>query len=86
MQSQAPIVSRVEPRAARYLELLVEFGHLEQREVEQVLLSAAESWSGAGPVPLQTVQRVASSMLVGEDTPEDGGSDILSTDWPLLFY
>lgn len=82
----APIVNRVDPRAARYLELLVEFGHLEQREVERVLLSAAESWSGPGPVPLQTVQRVASSMLVSDASPAEGGSDILSADWPLLFY
>ncbi|MCB9694237.1 MAG: hypothetical protein H6736_20705 [Alphaproteobacteria bacterium] len=81
-----PLVSRVEPRAARYLELLVEFGHLESREVEQVVLAACEGWQTDQPVPLQAVQRVAATMLVREDAPMDGSGDILSSDWPLLFY
>lgn len=78
--------NRLEPRAARYLQLLVEFGHLESREIEQVVLAACEGWHSTEPVPLRSVQRVAAAMLVSEDHPADGSSDILSADWPLLFY
>lgn len=81
-----PAHNRVEPRAARYLELLVEFGHLEQREIQQVILASCETWSGQGPVPLKAVQRVAATMLVGEGAPVHKGKDILSADWPLLFF
>jgi hypothetical protein len=78
--------NRLEPRAAQYLQLLVEFGHLDRREVEQVVLAACESWPSEAPVPLRSVQRVAAVMLFAEDRPEPGKSDILTADWPLLFY
>lgn len=82
-----PAVSRIEPRAARYLELLVEFGHLEPRVVEEIILDASDAYAATGlPIPLSAVQRLAALELVGESTPSPGGTDILSEDWPLLFF
>lgn len=82
-----PVVTRIEPRAARYLELLVEFGHLDARAVEEILLDASDTYAGSGkPIPLAAVQRHAAMVLVNERAPVPGGEDILSQDWPLLFF
>ncbi len=80
------VVSRIEPQAAKFLQLLVEFGHLDPRDAERVILAACEDWHGMGPVPLRSIKRVASIFLVGEDRPMEKGSDLLSSDWPLLFF
>lgn len=82
-----PAVVRIEPRAARYLQLLVEFGHLEPNAMEDAVMAASELYpDGRGPVPLSAVKRVAATMLAQENGPTVGGTDILSQDWPLLFY
>ena len=79
-------VTRIDPRASRFLELLVEFGHLDARGAEQVLFDATEGYEGTGhPIPLLVIQRLAAIELVRWDVPVDGGKDILSADWPLLF-
>ncbi|MCB9674826.1 MAG: hypothetical protein H6737_06890 [Alphaproteobacteria bacterium] len=81
-----PVV-RIDPRASRYLELLVEFGHLDAHSAEDILFSAADAWAGTNrPIPLDAIQRLAAEHLVRWDAPVDDGTDILSADWPLLFY
>lgn len=83
-----PIVTRVDPRAARYLELLVEFGHLDPRGAEEVILSASEAFAGTErPIPLSAVQRAAATLLVADrPPPPPGGEDLLTQDWALLFF
>lgn len=83
---QAPSHSRFEPRAARYLELLVEFGHLTPEQAEQVLMMSAETWAGSDRVPLSFVRRIASTLVVDGEVPQPGGKDVLSADWSLLFH
>jgi len=79
-------ITRIDPRASRFLELLVEFGHLDARGAEQVLFDATEGYEGSSkPIPLLVIQRLAAIELVRADAPIDGGKDILSADWPLLF-
>ncbi len=87
MSTPAPQIARIEPRAARYLELLVEFGHLDDRMAREVLFEATEMYGGLGkPVPVSAIQRLAAVRLLSWDGPSPGGSDMLSTDWPLLFH
>jgi hypothetical protein len=82
-----PIVTRVDPRAARYLELLIDFGHLDARGVEEVLLAASDAYAGTDrPIPLAAVQRVAAATLVNDRSVPAGTEDLLTQDWPLLFY
>lgn len=79
--------ARIAPRAARYLELLVEFGHLDPKSATDVLFAAGEPYVGTNrPIPLSAIQRAAAARLVRWDSPVEGGSDILSADWPLLFF
>jgi hypothetical protein len=85
--ASSPAITRVEPRAARYLELLVEFGHLDERAASEILYEAVELYGALGkPIPIVALQRLAASRLLAWDTPTSGGSDILSADWPLLFH
>lgn len=82
----APVISRVSPRAARYLSLLVEFGHLDLENAERLLMMAAETYPGTDRVPLSFVRRVAAAAVISATFPLEGGDDLLSDDWPLLFH
>lgn len=87
MSSTVPQITRIQPRAARYLELLVEFGHLDDRSAREVLFEATEMYGDLGmPVPITAIQRLAAVRLLAWDEPSPGGSDMLSADWPLLFH
>lgn len=82
-----PAIARIEPRAARYLELLVEFGHLDSRAVEEIILDASTTYAGTEhPIPLAAVQRHAAAALLSSRAPVPGGDDPLSQDWALLFH
>lgn len=82
-----PAVVRIEPRAARYLQLLVEFGHLDPISMEDAVMAASELYPDrTSPIPLAAVKRVAATMLASPEAPSGQGKDILSADWPLLFY
>lgn len=81
-----PSVNRIDPRAARYLELLVEFGHLDAAAAQEVLHAACEAYVGSPhPIGLAAIQRHASVRLIRWDSPKPDSGDILSADWPLLF-
>lgn len=75
---------RLTGRASRFLQLLQDYGHLDERGVDHVLLGLAElvgTQEGA-LVDLPMVRRMAAATLFG---PEDDPEGVLSEDWPFLF-
>lgn len=80
-----PPLSRLSGRAARFVQMLRDFGHLDDEGVNRLVLGAADLLGpGAnGEVGLAEVRRAAAMMLFPEG-PEDNGP-ILEADWPILF-
>ncbi|MCA9491192.1 MAG: hypothetical protein KC621_14780 [Myxococcales bacterium] len=77
----------VEGRAARWLRLLQDFGHLDADGQDRLLVAVAELAAESGhppdlPVGLDLVRRAAAILLLPDDLPM---SQILEEDWPLLF-
>lgn len=75
---------RLTGRAARFVELLGEYGHLDTEALNRVLLGAAEldPSGGAEPVDVDVVRRAAAMVLFPS---LEVGDAALVEDWPLLF-
>jgi len=88
---------RLTGRAARFVELLGEYGHLDAEAINRVLLGAAELKTDGADVPVDVdIVRKAAAMLLfpGLDSPVTAlpaslelavGPTALAEDWPLLF-
>ncbi len=76
---------RLTGRAARYVYLLRDFGHLDEQGVDQLLLSIADGeGDGHGVlVDVGVVRRHAATMLFVDFSADDAG--ILADDWTMLF-
>ncbi len=78
-------VSRLSGRAARFVQMLRDFGHIDDDGMNRLLLGAADL-AGPGaeePVDLPEVRRAAAMMLFPDG--EDEASALLQADWPILF-
>ena len=76
---------RVTGDAARFLQLLEEFGHLSSEGPTRIVLGAAEmGFAENDVVGLADVRRASAIWLFGS-TSERLGADLLGQDWPLLF-
>ena len=81
---------RLTGRAARWIRLVHDFGHLDQDGVDRLLIAVADLHAEQGGDPdglvdLPSVRRAAAVMLTGP-THDDGQLPlILEEDWALLF-
>lgn len=80
---------RLTGRAARWIHLLHDFGHLDTESVDRLLIAVADLHAELGGesgewIDLALVRRAAAVLLM---TSRDDGSMsmILEEDWPLLF-
>ena len=73
-------------RAARFLNLLCDFGHLDDEKVNHLVTAVAEMDGGSREVTvdLLTVRRVAAMMLFDVDD-SNPTAPLLAEDWPILF-
>ncbi len=73
-------------RAARFLQLLQDFGHLDDDTAGELLWSALERRAPqvTGPLCFQELRREAAVSLV-DGAPGAALEGILAEDWPLLF-
>lgn len=74
--------------AARYLGLLRDFGHLDDRGVTDILIAASEEATGTDEVAVDLVlmRKIAGRYLFERGSGDIGaGQGILIEDWPLLF-
>lgn len=74
--------------AARFAQLLRDFGHLDDATLAELYLEVAEhaSDSGVAQVDLESMRRTAAAWLfVRQAADLNEGEGILSEDWPLLF-
>lgn len=75
-------------RAARWVQLLQDFGHLDADGQDRLLVAVAELAAESGhpadrPVGLDMVRRAAAILLLPDD--DHPMPQILEEDWPLLF-
>lgn len=80
---------RLTGRAARWAQLLLDFGHLDAAGLDRLLVAAAELHAEAGGAPgglvdLPLLRRAAAILLFPAD-PDQPSPAILQEDWPLLF-
>lgn len=85
-----PLRIRLTGRAQRFLALLVDFGHLDETRVDELLVTVAEMGvpGQETAIDLPVVRRVAAIFLFGNGHPEalvDIEMGILAEDWPFLF-
>jgi hypothetical protein len=79
-----PSVVRLTGRAARYLQILQDFGHLDDEQVARVVLAVPGATGRRLPLAdLPDVRRAAASLLFDRSQGELDG--VLAEDWPLLF-
>lgn len=81
------ITIRLTGRAARWVRLLQDFGHLDSEAVDRLLIGIADLYPEATLPPgelidLPVVRRAAAVILSANAAPL---SPILEEDWPLLF-
>ena len=82
-----PVSVRLTGRAARWVQLLQDFGHVDHDGADRLLVAVAELNAGSGEgevlVDLPAVRRAA-ALLFAPDRDEPLPA-ILEEDWPLLF-
>ncbi len=78
-------------RAARFLQVLQDFGHVDEGQLDQILSLIAERVGRSDRevyVDLPVVRRFAATFLFGRGATEDLEEledSVLAEDWPLLF-
>jgi hypothetical protein len=72
-------------RAARWVQLLQDFGHLDPEGANRLMVGIAELQAADGGrcADLSLVRRAAAIVLFGDGEAE--GPSVLDDDWPLLF-
>ena len=82
-----PVAVNLSGRAARWIQLLQEFGHVDPQGADRLIVAAADLHAELGVpgdrIDLATVRRAAAMVLFpgGPGAP----SPVLEEDWPLLF-
>ena len=73
-------------RAARFVFLLRDFGHIDESGVDRLMLGASDlrDVEAVGPLTLLDVRRAAAVLLFSEKEAEVG-KGLLAADWPILF-
>lgn len=80
---------RLTGRAARYVSLLADFGHLDAKRGEDLMIVLTERYGRPGrivSVDLQDVRPAAATLLFANDVDVEHGKSTSSEDWPPLFY
>ena len=78
---------RLTGRAARFLHVLEDFGHLDDDQLDELLVALADM-AGSDKeetVDLPLVRRVAAAILFGRGGSSEAESGALGEDWALLF-
>jgi hypothetical protein len=80
-----PRRARLTGRAAQFVHLLQDFGHLDEEGASRLMVALADGGRGNREemFDLHDVRRLAAAMLFGQ---EGENQAILEEDWPLLFY
>lgn len=80
------ITIRLTGRAARWVRLLQDFGHLDNEGVDRLLIGIADLYTDAHPpdelIDLPVVRRAAAVLLCSDGMPL---SPLLEEDWTILF-
>lgn len=81
-----PLRARLSGPAARYLDILRAYGHLDDAGAERIEIALVDLVGGTreAVVDLAMTRRVAASVLYGDRGGELDG-DLLVEDWPYLF-
>lgn len=77
-------------RAARFLDMLREFGHVDEEHLDEIFVALAEMSGGADEalVDLPDVRRMAAAVLFDPgdaESIEAMEKGVLAEDWPILF-
>ena len=78
--------ARLTGRAARFVHLLQDYGHLDEAQTDELLIAIAEEAGDVEVLDLPIVRRVAASWLFEAHPEGEDGVDVLAEDWPFLFY
>ncbi len=78
-----PHVLRLTGSAARYLQVLQDFGHLDDEQVARVVMAITPRGRGPQLAEVSDVRRAAAVHLFDRTSGELDG--LLAEDWPLLF-
>ena len=79
---------RLTGRAARFIQLLQDYGHLDEGSIDQIVVALAETAGSSreSTVDLPQVKRVAAMTLFSHHGESlDEAHSVLAQDWPLLF-
>ncbi|MCO4745176.1 MAG: hypothetical protein KC912_10340 [Proteobacteria bacterium] len=79
-----PRRTRLTGAAARLLSLVVDLGHVESAEADQLALALSEMASPSGRIARDEVRRLVAAHLWDDPEMEDNTSP-LAQDWALLF-
>jgi hypothetical protein len=82
--------ARLTGRAAKFLQMLQDFGHLDEESGHEVFMAIADHGASRREmiVDLPVVRRIAAAVLFGdafEAASERLDPTLLAEDWPLLF-
>lgn len=79
--------ARLTGRAARFVHLLQDYGHLDEAQSDELLIAVAEeAGEGVDLIDLPQVKRIAAAWLFEAHPEGEDGPDVLAEDWPFLFY
>lgn len=78
-----PHVVRLSGPAARFLQVLQDFGHLDDDQAARVVLSLVPNRKGEAVAGVDAVRRAAAVQLFERSGGDPDG--LLADDWPLLF-
>lgn len=75
--------ARFSGRAARFVDLLQDYGHLDDQGANRLLVTVAELRGGSdeSPIDLDAVRKVAAMVLFSDEEP----AAALTEDWRYLF-
>ena len=80
--------ARITGRAARWLELVKDYGHLDEEALDMLLVEIADDFGEPveALVDLPVVRRIAAELLFDRSPEGEDGDDVVAEDWALLFY
>ena len=80
--------ARITGRAARWLELVKDYGHLDDEALDALLVAIADDFGEVDEalVDLPAIRRIAAEVLFERSPEGEDGDDVVAEDWALLFY
>jgi len=80
--------ARITGRAARWLELVKDYGHLDDETLDALLVAIADDFGEIEEtlVDLPDIRRLAAEVLFDRSPEGEDGDDVIAEDWALLFY